>query len=182
MNNEFRREVVNQNEEVFTRVENTNDERLLTIAKRIDERVQMGYDSFELLNQMNLPLSERMEVEGYLKTIEKEREPKNHKIKSRKKYVEEINEEKKNVTVNSIAVGAAALASVVCFSASFGMDFEFERTVSTFLLGTMSAGASVQSIKALVTSISRKTRLEDSYKINYKLDELTKEEKRGKSL
>ena len=175
MNNEFRREVVNQNEEVFTRVENTNDERLLTIAKRIDERVQMGYDSFELLNQMNLPLSERMEVEGYLKTIEKEREPKKHKIKSRKKYEEELNEDKKNVTVNSIAVGAAA-------SASFGMDFEFERTVSTFLLGTMSEGATVQSIKALVTSISRKTRLEDSYKINYKLDELTKEEKRGKSL
>lgn len=182
MNNEFRREVVNQNEEVFTRVENSNDERLSTIAKRIDERVQMGYDSFELLNQMNLPLSERMEVEAYLKTMEKERGPKKHKIKSRKKYEEEINEEKRNVTLNSIVVGTTALAAVVCFSASFGMDFEFERTISTFFLGAISTGASVPSIKALVTSISRKARLEDSYKINYKLDELTKEEKREKSL
>ena len=182
MNNEFKREVTSPNEEVFTRVENSNNERLSTIAKRIDERVQMGYDSFELLNQMNLTLSERMEVEGYLKAIEKERGPKKHKIKSRKRYEEEINEEKRNVTLNSIAVGATSLAAVVCFSASFGMDFEFERTVSTFILGVISAGVSVPSIKTLVTSISRKTRLEDSYKINYKIDELSKEETRGKSL
>lgn len=185
MNNEFKREVVSPTEEVFTRVKNSNNERLITIAKRIDERVQMGYDSFELLNHLNLSLSERMEVEGYLKTIEKERTPKKHKIKNRKKYEEEINEEKRNVTINSIAVGATALASIVCFSIAFGSDLEFERTVSTFLLGTMSAGASVPSIKALVTSISRKARLEDSYKINYKIDEISssmQEEKRGKNL
>ena len=177
MNKEFKREVVSPNEEVFTRDNDLELEKkkLMAISERIYEKMEQGYDMNELINDMNLPFSERIKEKNGLDT-------KRHKIKSRKRYEEEINEEKKNVTLNSIAVGATSLASVVCFSASFGMDFEFERTVSTFILGMISAGVSVPSIKALVTSISRKTRLEDSYKINYKIDELSKEETRGKSL
>lgn len=186
MNNEFKREVVSPNEEVFTRDNDLELEKkkLMAISERIYEKMEQGYDMNELINDMNLPFSERIEVQNNIRTLKEKNglDTKRHKIKSRKRYEEEINEEKKNVTLNSIAVGATALAAVVCFSASFGMDFEFERTVSTFILGMISAGVSVPSIKALVTSISRKTRLEDSYKINYKIDELSKEETRGKSL
>ena len=190
MNNEFKREVVSPNEEVFTRDNDLELEkkRLMAISERIYEKMEQGYDMNELINDMNLPFSERIEVQNNLRTLKEKngldtkRYKIKHKIKSRKRYEEEINEEKRNVTLNSIAVGATSLAAVVCFSVSFGGDLEFERTVSTFILGMISAGASVPSIRALVTSISRKTILEDSYKINYKIDELSKEETRGKSL
>lgn len=184
MNNEFKREVISPTEEVFTRDNDLVKQRLMAISERIYEKMVQGYDMNELINDMNLSFSERIEVQNNLIALKEKNglDTKRHKIKSRKKYEEEINEEKRNVTLNSIAVGATALASIVCFSAAFGGDLEFERTVSTFLLGTMSAGASVPSIKALVESISRKARLENSYEINYKIDELPKEEKRGKSL
>lgn len=184
MNNEFKREVISPTEEVFTRDNDLVKQRLMAISERIYEKMQQGYDMNDLINDMNLSFSERIEVQNNLRALKEKNglDTKRHKIKSRKKYEEEINEEKRNVTLNSIAVGATALASIVCFSATFGGDLEFERAISTFLLGTMSAGASVPSIKALVTSISRKARLENSYEINYKIDELPKEEKRGKSL
>ena len=175
MNNEFKREIVSSNEEVFTRVENSNKERLMTIAKRIYEKMEQGYDMDELINGMNLSFSERIEVQNNLRTIKEKNvlDTKRYKIKSRKKYEEEINEEKRNVTLSSIAVGAAALTSIVSFSVAFGGNIEFERILGTFLLGAMSAGASVPSIKALVESISRKAKIEDSYKINYKIDEMS---------
>lgn len=183
MNNEFKREVISPTEEVFTRDNDLVKQRLMAISERIYEKMVQGYDMNELINDMNLSFSERIEVQNNLIALKEKNglDTKRHKIKSRKKYEEEINEEKRNVTLNSIAVGATALASVVCFSTAFSGS-GLETTLSTFILGMISAGASVSSIKALVTSISRKARLENSYEINYKIDELPKEEKRGKSL
>ena len=189
MNNEFDKKTNSQTEDVFTLRDNSKTTRgdLITIARRIDEKTQMGYNYSEILNQLNLPFDERIEVVRYLNSIRKnreieERKSTRHKIKSKKKYEEEIQEEKRNVSLNSLVVGATALASIVCFSVAFGGEPEFERTVGTLLLGMASSSGSVMSLKSLVESISRKARLEDSYKINYKIDELTKEEKRGRSL
>lgn len=189
MNNEFDKKTNSQTEDVFTLRDNSKTTRgdLITIARRIDEKIQMGYNYSEILNQLNLPFDERIEVVRYLNSIRKnreieERKSTRHKIKSKKKYEEEIQEEKRNVSLNSLVVGATALASIVCFSVAFGGEPEFERTVGTLLLGMASSSGSVMSLKSLVESISRKARLEDSYKINYKIDELTKEEKRGRSL
>lgn len=189
MNNEFDKKTNSQTEDVFTLRDNSKTTRgdLITIARRIDEKIQMGYNYSEILNQLNLPFDERIEVVRYLNSIRKnreieERKSTRHKIKSKKKYEEEIQEEKRNVSLNSLVVGATALASIVCFSVAFGGEPEFERTVGTLLLGMVSSSGSVMSLKSLVESISRKARLEDSYKINYKIDELTKEEKRGRSL
>lgn len=186
MNNDLKRKVVNSlTEEVFIRDNDLELEkkRIMAISERIYEKMEQGYDMNELINDMNLSFSERIEVQNNLRTLKEKNglDTKRHKIKSKKRYEEEINEEKRNVTLNSIAVGATSLASIVCFSTAFS-GIGLETTLSTFILGMVSAGASIPSIKALVTSISRKTRLEDSYKINYKIDELSKEEKRGKSL
>ena len=183
MNNEFKREIISPTEEIFTRDNDLVKQRLTAISERIYEKMEQGYDANELINDMNLSFSERIEVQNNLRTLKEKNclNMKRHKIKSRKRYEEEINEEKRNVTMNTIAVGATALASVVCFSTAFS-GIGLETTLSTFILGMISAGATVPSIKTLVTSISRKARLEDSYKINYKIDELSKEETRGKSL
>ena len=71
MNKEFKREVVSPNEEVFTRDNDLELEkkRLMAISERIYEKMEQGYDMNELINDMNLPFSERIEVQNNLRTL-----------------------------------------------------------------------------------------------------------------
>lgn len=125
------------------------------------------------------------ELNGFYETNKVENlesKPKRHKIKSRKAFEEEINEEAKRVTNNAFAVGVTGLVSIVCFSSLFNVDLDIAQKIGMLLLGVVDASGLVTSTKALVESISRKAKLENTYDIYYNIDEYSNSEKRGRSI
>lgn len=106
---------------------------------------------------------------------------KKFKIKSKIAYEEEIGEEKKRVTINSLALGITALSSIICFSSMGSSNLELSQKIGMFFLGMISSSGGISSLKALISSISKKAKLEGVYDIYYNVDKHIDEGKRGRS-
>ncbi len=100
-----------------------------------------------------------------------------YKIKSRKAYEREINEESRNVVNNTLLVGAFALGSVLAYSAIGIESFDWAQKMGFTILGTVNIRNIAVSSQALASSIKRKSKLEDNYYMHYGKDN----EERGRS-
>lgn len=92
-----------------------------------------------------------------------ENKPKRYKIKTKKAFEHEIDQETKNVTINALVTGAFAIGTIVCFSMMNSEALEFTRKAGLFLGGVMGTGELYYSSKVLVESMKRKLKLEDKY-------------------
>jgi len=108
-----------------------------------------------------------------------ERKPKRYKIRARKAFEQEIEEENKRVTVTTFIVGATVLATTVCTLAISNEDLELSQRIGSILLGIVSSKGLYDSVKTLSESITRKLNLENAYFDKYGKEY---EEKRGRSL
>lgn len=108
-----------------------------------------------------------------------ENKPKRYKIKMRKTFENEIDEERKRVTLNSFMVGASALATIVFALSVTNADLEASQRIGSLLISSISSKGLYDSVKILNNSIKRKTKLENTYFDTYNEEY---EEKRGRSL
>ena len=104
---------------------------------------------------------------------------KRYKIKMKRELENEIDSERKNVTINALVTGVAALGAITCFSLTGVNDAEFSQRVGTLLLGVASSKGVYDSVKVLTESLKRKAKLENSYFDTFGIEY---EEKRGRAL
>ena len=104
---------------------------------------------------------------------------KRYKIKKKIELENEIDSERKNVTINAFVTGVAALSAITCFTLTGVNDAEFSQRVGTLLLGVASSKGVFDSVKVLTESLKRKSKLENSYFDAFGTDY---EEKRGRIL
>ena len=93
---------------------------------------------------------------------------KRHKIKAKKVFEHEIDEENKRVTLNAITVGALSLGIVVCFASLGNENIELTQRVGMGMLGLVGSKGVYGSVMSLVESISRKIQLEEVYDFKFK--------------
>jgi len=130
------------------------------------------YDDFK--ETENVAVNTDRDIVNYF-----ENKPKRYKIRQKRAFEHEIDEEKRRVTLNAFAVGATVLATTICGMAIGNEDLDFVQRVSSFLIGIITTKGIYDSAKILNESIKRKTNLEKTYFDTY---EEEYEEKRGKSL
>lgn len=106
---------------------------------------------------------------------------KKYKIKIRQSLEQEIDEERKRVTINTLMVGATVLATTLCAIQTGNQDLEFAQRLGSFLLTTISSKGLYDSVVILDHSVRRKIKLEDSYFDTYG-EKYINEEKIGRKL
>ena len=108
-----------------------------------------------------------------------ENKPKRYKIKQKKAFEQEIDEEAKRVTLNTIITGSTALATTICALSVANDELDFVQRCAFLLLTTVTSKGLYDSVKLLNESIKRKLKLEKTYFDTYAEEY---EEKRGRSL
>lgn len=88
---------------------------------------------------------------------------KRFKVKSKKEFINEINEEEKNIRLNTFVVGGTALATITCLTLTGNAEIDVARRVGTLLLSFVSSKGLYDSSKVLYESMKRKTKLEDLF-------------------
>ena len=100
---------------------------------------------------------------------------KRHKIRSKKSFEHQIEEEKQNLINNAVVLGVASIGTVIAF-ASIGIDsLEISQRIGGFCLGLAGTRGIKESYEALVRSIAQKTKLERLYDFHYGENEMSKE-------
>ena len=108
-----------------------------------------------------------------------ENKPKRYKIKQKKSFEQEIDEERKRVTINTVITGSAVLATTLCVLSAASDELDFVQRCAFLLLSGVTSKGLYDSAKILNESIKRKLKLEDTYFDTYGEEY---EEKRGRSL
>lgn len=108
-----------------------------------------------------------------------EDKPKRYKIKQKRAFEQEIDEERKRVTSNTFITGSTALATTICALSVANDELDFVQRCAFLLLTLITSKGLYDSTKILNESIKRKLKLENTYFDTY---EEEYEEKRGRSL
>lgn len=108
-----------------------------------------------------------------------ENNPKRYKIRQKRAFEQEIDEERKRVTINTFAVGATILATTVCTILTTNPNFDTFQRIGSVLMGVISTKGICDSAKILNESIKRKLKLERTYFDTYNEEY---QEQRGRSL
>jgi len=108
-----------------------------------------------------------------------ENNPKRYKIRARKAFEQEIDEERKRVTMNTFVVGGTVLVTAACALITGNEDLEIAQRMGALLMGVVSSKGVYESAKILSESLKRKVKLEDTYFEKFGQEY---EEKRGRSL
>ena len=106
---------------------------------------------------------------------------KRYKIKRKQSLEQEIDEERKRVTINTLMLGATVLATTICAIQTGNQDLEFVQRIGSFFLTAVSSKGLFDSAVILDKSVRRKIKLEDSYFDTYG-EEYINEEKIGRKL
>lgn len=108
-----------------------------------------------------------------------ENEPKRYKIKQKKAFEQEIDEERKRVTINTVITGGTILATTLCALSALNNELDFVQRCAYLLLSTVTSKGLYDSAKTLNEAVKRKLKLERTYFDTYNEEY---EEKRGRSL
>lgn len=108
-----------------------------------------------------------------------ENEPKRYKIKQKKAFEQEIDEERKRVTINTLITGGTILATTLCALSVLNNELDFVQRCAYLLLSTVTSKGLYDSAKTLNEAVKRKLKLERTYFDTYNEEY---EEKRGRSL
>lgn len=108
-----------------------------------------------------------------------ENEPKRYKIKQKKAFEQEIDEERKRVTINTVITGGTILATTLCALSVLNNELDFVQRCAYLLLSTVTSKGLYDSAKTLNEAVKRKLKLERTYFDTYNEEY---EEKRGRSL
>lgn len=108
-----------------------------------------------------------------------ENEPKRYKIKQKKAFEQEIDEERKRVTINTVITGGTILATTLCALSALNNELDFVQRCAYLLLSTVTSKGLYDSAKTLNETVKRKLKLERTYFDTYNEEY---EEKRGRSL
>lgn len=108
-----------------------------------------------------------------------ENEPKRYKIKQKKAFEQEIDEERKRVTINTVITGGTILATTLCALSVLNNELDFVQRCAYLLLSTVTSKGLYDSAKTLNEALKRKLKLERTYFDTYNEEY---EEKRGRSL
>lgn len=108
-----------------------------------------------------------------------ENEPKRYKIKQKKAIEQEIDEERKRVTINTVITGGTILATTLCALSVLNNELDFVQRCAYLLLSTVTSKGLYDSAKTLNEAVKRKLKLERTYFDTYNEEY---EEKRGRSL
>ena len=99
-----------------------------------------------------------------------------YKIKSKKTFEHEINEESRILTTNSLVLGLASLGTVIAFTAVGAESLELSQRIGSLCLGLVGTYGVKESFQSVMDTVARKTKLENLYNHYYGEDE------KGKSL
>lgn len=99
-----------------------------------------------------------------------------YKIRSKKSYEREINEESRILTTNSLVLGLASLGTVIAFTSVGAESLELSQRIGSLCLGLVGTYGVKESFQSVKDAMARKIKLENQYEIHYGNDE------KGKSL
>jgi len=122
----------------------------------------------------NVTVNTDRDIVNYFET-----KPKRYKIRQKRAFKQEIDEERKRVTINTVITGGTVLATTLCALSVLNNELDFVQRCAYLLLSTVTSKGLYDSAKILNESIKRKLKLENTYFDTYKEEY---EEKRGRSL